>query len=162
MDTAQTITALFALLGGFFGAWLTRRSEFEKWHRQEKAVAIDKYVRQLYDAKFESSDAYHSTPTREIPSQNHKVTEPFVRLDKHKAIVRLYLSPSNRDELGRLQHKLWSSCTGRDGPAGRLDEVQETMHAIQVLLEKELSIVPGLWHDQLVTSLQNKFFRSRP
>ena len=60
--TAQlTATALFALLGAFFGAWLTRRSEYEKWYRQEKSNAFAEYLRQLHDARLRASDIYYGT-----------------------------------------------------------------------------------------------------
>ena len=150
MDDAATIAAfvsgLLAVVGGFFGAWLTRRSEFEKWYRQEKALVIAEYLRQLHDAKCSSSDAFHSIADKGAALRSHSITEPFVRLEKHAAVLRLFLPPDRREMLSVHQHNLWLSCTGEHGPSGLKGETEKIMQAIQVLLENELGKAPGRWN----------------
>lgn len=37
------VSGFFAWLGGFFGAWLARRTEYEKWLRQERSAAFAEF-----------------------------------------------------------------------------------------------------------------------
>jgi hypothetical protein len=140
--TQAAIGGLFALLGAFAGAALTRRSEYEKWHRQEKSNAFGEFLRQLHDTRITASDAYYSGEGAEL-AKSIKATEAFVKLEKYSGIARLHMSPSGRESLAELTKKLWINCTIQGGPANRVNEIKALMAAIQTLLEQELAKVPG-------------------
>jgi len=140
--TAQlTATALFALLGAFVGAWLTRRSEYEKWYRQEKSNAFAEYLRQLHDTRLRASDLYYGTEGT-AQHRSLKATEEFARLGKFTALARLYMSAAGRQALSDMQNKLWV-CTVQSGPANRANEIRTLMEEIQDLIEAELEHLPG-------------------
>ena len=60
------VAGLFALLGGFAGAALTRRTEYEKWLRQERSIVFAEFIRQLYKPKADATDAIYSTEGTEL------------------------------------------------------------------------------------------------
>lgn len=137
------ITGLLALLGALIGAWLSRRSEYEKWFRQEKAAALADYLRQLHDTRHEAREAYYGSADGDELSRSIAAGEAFARLDKYTALARLYISAEGREMLSYLQDKLWINCTVRGGPANKSNEVKVLMSKIQVLLESELGRIPG-------------------
>ena len=140
--TQAAVGGLFALLGAFAGAALTRRSEYEKWHRQEKSNAFGEFLRQLHDTRIAASDAYYSGEGSEL-TRSIKTTEAFTKLEKYSGVARLHMSASGRERMAELTKNLWINCTIQGGPANRANEIKTLMAAIQDLLEQELGKVPG-------------------
>jgi hypothetical protein len=50
------ISGVFALLGGFLGAWFTRKTEYQKWIRQQRSVEFADFIKQLENVRFKASD----------------------------------------------------------------------------------------------------------
>lgn len=85
------VGGLLALVGGFFGAWLTRRTEYEKWLRQQRSTEFAAFIRRLHEVRLEASNAIYSTEGDEqLRSMN--AAELFVGLRKYESIARLYMS----------------------------------------------------------------------
>ena len=59
------VSGLFALLGGFFGAWLARRTEYEKWLRQERSAAFAEFLKQLHAVREKAIDATYAADLSE-------------------------------------------------------------------------------------------------
>ena len=137
------VTGLLAVIGAFLGAWLTRRSEYEKWHRQEKGIATSEYLRQLHATRLNASEAYYGVNDGDELSRSIQATEAFAQLEKFTSVLRLYLSSESRENLSELQKALWIHCTVQGGPANRVEEIKKLMHRIQLLLEAELTRVPN-------------------
>ena len=57
------LTGLLTLLGVFLGAWLTRRSDYERWFRQAKAESIALLVEQMRIARQVARNAYYNDST---------------------------------------------------------------------------------------------------
>jgi hypothetical protein len=89
---AAVVTGLLALAGGFAGAALTRRTEYEKWLRQERSTVFAEFLRQLYEAQAQALDAIYSTEGTEL-MRDIRVSEVFQTLMAHAGVVRLYLHP---------------------------------------------------------------------
>ncbi|MFC3110852.1 hypothetical protein ACFOFO_23350 [Undibacterium arcticum] len=51
------VSGLLALLSGCAGAALTRRTEYDKWLRQERSTVFAEFWRQLYKAKVDATNA---------------------------------------------------------------------------------------------------------
>lgn len=71
------VSGLFALLGGFIGAWLARRTEYEKWLRQERSAAFAEFIRQLHSVREKATDAIYASDLS-AQQRDMKVTELFV------------------------------------------------------------------------------------
>lgn len=133
----SALVALFALLGGFVGAALTRRTEYEKWLRQARTEAFASFLSELHETRLRATAAYYDEPGTE-QEKSTKVTEAFARLQKHVALARLFISEAGRDDLSSLVSELWVNSTMQGGPANRTNEINALMHRVQGVLEREL------------------------
>ena len=135
------VAGLFALLGAFAGSALSRRSEYEKWLRQERTQAFGVLVKELYDTRLYATVAYYDEPGTE-QEKSMKVTEAFTRLQKHLSIARLFMSEGGREKLSEFVNQLWISCTVRGGPANGVIQTKDLMKQIQAVLEQDLNYLP--------------------
>ena len=84
------VSASFAPLGGFIGAWLARRTEYEKWLRQERSSAFAEFMKQLHAVREKAIDAVHAVNLSPL-ERDAKVTELFLGRSGHENIARRYL-----------------------------------------------------------------------
>lgn len=137
------VTGLFALIGAFIGAALTRRNEYEKWLRQERTQAFATLFRELHKTRLYATTAYYDESGTDN-EKSTKVTEAFTLLDQHVNIARLFMSEAGRKETSALVKDLWCQCTVKGGPANRAIQIKELMSNIQRTVESELNY-QGLW-----------------
>jgi hypothetical protein len=149
MDSSTLLQALgaglLALLGGYAGASLARRTEYEKWLRQEKSKAFADLLRELHDTHLAAIDAMYDTslPEAERPL---KANELYARFRKFEGVARLYMSERARELLERQLKVVWLSATSNGGPAEHAVKILDAMKSIQALLETELHTEPSiLW-----------------
>ena len=140
--TQAAATGLLALLGAFAGAALTRRTEYEKWLRQERTAAFGEFLRELHSTRMAVTSAYYDEEGTE-QAKSIKATEAFVHLQKQVGIARLFMSEAGRTEYAKLLNDLWVNCTVQGGPANRVNQIKCLMESIQMLLERELNYLPS-------------------
>jgi hypothetical protein len=138
---ASLVARPFALVGAFVGSALSRRSEYEKWLRQERTQAFGVLVNELHGTRLYATVAYYDEPGTE-QEKSIKVTEAFTRLQKHVSIARLFMSDAGREKLSELVNELWVNCTVQGGPANRVNQIKEIMNQIQAVLEQDLTYLP--------------------
>lgn len=131
------VAGALALIGAFAGSVLTKRSEYEKWLRQEKTNAFGNFLRELHDVRHFATNTHHGNQDTE-QVRSVKVTEAFSLLEKHVGIARLFMSDSGKAELSSSVNELWVNCTSQDGLANRGSQIAEAMGRIQKNLEREL------------------------
>jgi hypothetical protein len=141
--TQSVVAGLFLLLAAFTGAALARRSEYEKWLRHEKSKIFGEFLRELHDVRLAAGAAYYSQKADEI-NKSIKATEGFARLQKFSGIARLYMSDKGRANLSKLLNDLRVNCTVQGGPASRTVQIGILMEEIQLLLERELNLLPWI------------------
>lgn len=132
-------TGLFALLGGFVGAALTRRTDYEKWLRQEMSTAFAEFLRQMHDARESAIETLYAT-SLDDQSRSIKLTEIFLHLSKQESIARLYLDSTARESLSRLRKDLWLLHATRENQAGRIENAERIMNEVQKLFESQLHL----------------------
>ena len=137
----EYIAGLFALLGAFAGAALTRRTEYEKWLRQERALAFGTLINEVHDTRLFATNEYYEGKGTE-QERSTRVTEAFTRLGRHVGVARLYMSQEGREELSQVVQGLWINCTNQGGPASRVMQLKSQMECLQKLLESELTALP--------------------
>lgn len=135
------VAGLFALLGAFAGSALSRRSEYEKWLRQERTQAFGVLVKELHDTRMYATVAYYDEQGTD-QQKRMKVTEAFTRLERHVSAARLFMSEAGRERLSELVNDLWVNCTVQGGPANSAIQNKSLMQQIQAVLEKDLNYLP--------------------
>jgi hypothetical protein len=131
------ISGLFALFGGFFGALLTRRTEYKKWLRQERSVAFAEFLKQLNTASIEAIEVIFS-PDFDKGQSDQKITNIFCRLNGPENVVRLYLEENDREKFSRLLSDYWELHFQSVKMELRVTKGKEIRERIQAIFEKTL------------------------
>jgi hypothetical protein len=131
------VAGLFALLGAFAGAWLTRKTEHQKWLRQSRAEAYTKFLELLSKAHIAATDIMFDRSIEEL-QQNIKVTEAYMPAMDCARIVRLYLPPERRQEFSDLSHGYFVLHSQRSLGDSRLTTMGQKLQKIQQLFEETL------------------------
>jgi len=135
--TVAFVSGLFALLGGFVGVWLTRKTEYQKWIRQQRSIEFAEFIKQFESLRLKASDIIHESQLNDS-EKDIQITELFVKLTPQENIVRLYLLKSDRDNFSKLLHDLWSFYSPTIEQPVRMKKHKELMKGIQSLFEKRI------------------------
>lgn len=135
---AALVAGLLALVGGYLGAWASRRTEYEKWLRQERSAAFASFLRELHKTWLEFPSGVLRNPAIS-PDADRYITESIVKLEPHKNIVRLYLDEKDREPFSKLVHEIWVAQTSSAlSEASSSAKTQQAMLAIQRIFENRL------------------------
>ncbi len=133
------ISGLFALLGVFLGAWLTRKTEYQKWIRQIRSVEFTEFIKQLENLRLKASDILYNSNFNE-QEKDIQITELFIRLKPQENIIRLYLNKSDKKTFSILKHKLWSFYAPEIKQSVRMEKHKELLQDIQAVFEKNIKV----------------------
>ena len=131
------VAGLFALLGAFAGAWLTRRTEYDKWLRQNRSEVYTKFLDLLAKAHKEATDIMFDQSLEEL-LQNIKVTDAYMPAMDYVRVVRLYLPPETRQEFRDLAHSYFVLHSQRSLGDSRLTTMGKKLDQIQQMFEETL------------------------
>jgi hypothetical protein len=131
------VSGLFALLGAFIGAWLGRRSEYEKWLRQNKSETFAHFLELISAAQKDAIDALHDS-TSDHQQQDLRVTEVYLPALEYGRVVRLYLQENKREQFSELAKSVYVLHSDRTLGDSRLTKMNEKLRQIQELFEREL------------------------
>lgn len=133
------VSGLFALLGGFVGALLTRRTEYKKWLRQERGVVFSDFLKRLNEATQEAC-AIVFDGSRPGDKRDQEMTDIFCRLNGSENVVRLYLRKRDREAFSKLLIDYWNLHFQGVENERRIIEGKRIRESIQDMLEETLHI----------------------
>jgi hypothetical protein len=131
------VSGIFALLGAFIGAWLTRTTDHKKWLRERRSEAYTRFLDLLSKAHVAATDIMFDRSIEEL-QQNIKVTEAYIPAMDCARIVRLYLPPARRQEFSELAHGYFVLHSQRSLGDSRLTKMGDRLKLIQQLFEETL------------------------
>ena len=135
------VSGIFFLAGGFLGAFLTRRTEYEKWLRQERCLAFAEFLRQLHTVLEKAIPILSGSEPKQ--QQDLKVTELFMGLNAQEYIVRLYLPANDRESFSELTKQLWLLYSPSTQMESRIPGAKEILRKIQSLFERTIDGKPS-------------------
>lgn len=135
--TVAFVSGLFAILGVFAGAYVGRRTEYEKWLRSERAKVFADFLRSM-DEAFTKSDGMLHNPQMEDLERNIEVTKAYSVPLNHARIVRLYLPASEREQFEKIARSVCALHSTKDLGDKRILQVEEMLNEIQSLFERHL------------------------
>jgi hypothetical protein len=135
---AALVTGPLALVGGYVGAALTRRTEYEKWLRQERSTVFAEFLRQLYETQKRAQDAIYST--EEIQIREIRVSEIFHDLTAHAGIVRLYLHPDDRTPFSACVKEFAVAHSPSFDQRTRFKKSESAFEHVQALFERTMGV----------------------
>ncbi|KAE8436616.1 hypothetical protein [Vreelandella piezotolerans] len=128
------VAGLFSLLGGFLGAFLTRRTEYEKWLRQQRSIAFAGFISHLNQFRKAAVDILYDT-SLDQEDKDMAITECFYELNSQEHIVRLYLTGSTRERFSELKSEIWSAYSPAVNQTTRLNTLKNATSEIQEIFE---------------------------
>ena len=154
---AAVISGLFALLGGFFGAWLTRRTEYEKWLRKEQSTNFAEFLKQIHGIRKDSSDIRYDR-SLEHNERIDKILGLFTGLNGQENVVRLYLKDSDRERFTILVHELAILFSPETDDTIRIKKVDKVLSEIQSIFEQTIhNNLYHCWWDRLCCKTRSLF-----
>lgn len=138
MEITVAVTAgLFSLLGAFAGAALARRTEYEKWLRENRSVVFAKFLELLSEAQTNATDAMFDNTSEQL-QQDIRVTEAYRPALDYARVVCLYLPKDKRKKFRQLAQGFWALHSTRGLGDSRLLKMSEKLEAIQNIFEANL------------------------
>jgi len=137
------VSGIFALGGIIIGALLTRRTEHEKWLRQERSVVFAEFLRQLSTVVQKAIPILSGLEPKQ--QQDSKVTDLFLSLQAQEYIVRLYLPATDRESFSKLTEQCWLLLSPRTEAERRVKGVDDIRRKIQSLFEGTIDGQPSPW-----------------
>lgn len=131
------VAGLFALLGAFAGAALSRRTEYEKWLRERRSESYAKFLDLLSQAYSEASDALHGSALQGL-EREIKCTQAYLAPINYAKVVRLYLPVDKRDEFSKLVNSIWALHGSTGLGDARMSAVQKKLDDVSLFLERHL------------------------
>jgi hypothetical protein len=135
--TVAFVSGLFLLLGVFAGAFVGRRTEYEKWLRSERAKVFADLLRFMNEAFAKSSDMLHN-PQMEGLERNIEITKVYSVPLNHARIVRLYLPASERERFEKIARSVCALHSTKELGDKRIIQVEEMLNEIQSIFERHL------------------------
>ena len=131
------VAGLFSLLGAMLGAWLGRRSEYEKWLREGKSEVFVKFLELISKAQNDAINVLHD-PSLSAQPRDIRVTEVYVPALDYARVVRLYLKPAKRDSFSKLAREVYALHSTISLGSSRLGKMGEALDHMQQMFEDEL------------------------
>lgn len=133
--TTALISGLFALLGAFTGALMTRRTEYGKWLRQQRSLEFSEFIRQFEEFKRKAIDI---RTDHSIKNKDLKITELLVKIHPQESIVRLYLNKEDREFFSKQLHEFWDAYSPAINDEERHKKHKEITDYFKSLFEKTI------------------------
>jgi hypothetical protein len=135
------VSGILALAGVFLGVLLTRRTEYQKWLRQERSAAFAEFLRQLHTVIEKAIPILSSLEQKQ--QQDSKVTGLFLGIKAQEYIVRLYLPANDRESFSELTKQLWLLYSPSTQMESRIPRAKEILRKIQSLFERTIDGKPS-------------------
>jgi len=136
LNTTVVFSGLLSLLGGFFGALLARRTDYEKWLRQEQSQSFAAFIQRVLDFQTKAIDIIHGQLS--YSERDIAITELFMEVEIYKQIVRLYLRPTDRGRVDALSNELRAAFNPAGDQGKRARDVDRVLKEIQLIFEATL------------------------
>jgi len=128
---------LCAMLGGAFGVLLARRTEYEKWLRQERNNAFARFLPRMKECRLQALDIIFSKEGDEL-TRGISLSELKLNFEVEENVVRLYLNDDDRASFTKIMKDLRDAYDPMIKQKRRLDMTENVNKDVQCLFERAL------------------------
>jgi len=131
------VVGLFSLLGGFVGAFLARRTQYEKWLLENRSEVFSQFLDLMYKAREQTTKILFDE-TKEQAHNDIRITEIYIPPLNYAKTVRLYLPKKQRKKFQKLAVEVWALHSDKGLGFSRLSTMNEKLDEIQAIFESNL------------------------
>jgi hypothetical protein len=128
---------LCAMLGGVLGALLARRTEYEKWLRQERNSAFARFLTRMKEFRLQALDIILSTEGDEL-KRGIGLSELKMNFEVEENVVRLYLNDDDRANFTKTMKDLRDAYDPMIKQKRRFQMTESVNQDVQYLFERAL------------------------
>jgi len=143
----EVITALFALVGAFFGALLSLEVARQKLVLEQLAANFAKFLESVEIAFRKATDVLHEQP--EGAKRDIEIGDIYQSAQIQARVVRLYLSMRSKKEFWKLFREYRELHVQKNLGNKRIEKMDEKLERIQEIFEEHLE--PSFWHTPVST-----------
>lgn len=132
-----TMAGIFGMAGGYVGARLSRRSEYQKWLRQERNIAFAQFLLRIKEFQNQALDVVLSREGEEL-ERGLRLSELKMRFETDENLVRLYLTEDDRENFSAALRDLRNAYDPIIKQAKRLDTSDKVGKVVRELFERVL------------------------
>jgi hypothetical protein len=131
------ITGIAALVGGFIGAYIHRRTQHQHWLLQRRAEVFSEFL--FVFAKCQDEAAKF---LRESPESRIEVTQPLIDIFQpafvHAKLVRLFVKQNSKEKVEQLVREIYALISTLELGAPRFEPVVQKLEELQSVFEDNL------------------------
>lgn len=131
------VAGLFSLLGAFLGAYLARRTQYEKWLIENRSEVFAKFLDLVHKAREKATTILFDS-TSDALHNNTMVTQIYSSPINYSKIVSLYLPKNQREKFQNLTDEIWALHAIKDLSSARHQKMDEKLKEIQEIFESIL------------------------
>lgn len=135
--TVAVVAGLFSLLGAIIGAFLARRTQYEKWLLENRSEVFAKFLELIHEAREEVTNIIYEKEIEES-LKSIKITETYSKPLNYAKVVRLYLPRNQRDKFQKLANEVWALHSNPDLGDTRLLTMDKKLDEIQEIFESSV------------------------
>lgn len=136
---AVVIAGIFSFIGSFLGVHLTRRTEYDKWLRQQQSIVFSDCFRAIDTQCRKADDILYSGPRdKKDLKREIAINQVLHELKIPENLVRLYLPNEMRDKFSSFMEKIWEAYSPNLEQSRRLDLLDEANLGIMGIFEEAI------------------------
>ena len=127
------VAGLFSLLGAFVGAYLARRTQYEKWLLENRSEVFAKFLVLMHEAGDKATDILAEKPLDAL-----KLVDAYSGPLNYANVVRLYLPKSERKKFQQLARDISALHSNKDLGDSRVLTMENKLNEIQEIFERNV------------------------
>ena len=131
------IAGIFALLGGFVGAFMHRKTQHQNWILQKRAEIFADFLQTLEKCRDETSKFFREGMPEGV-EKTQKILDLYQPVLANVKITRLFLKDESKKEIAKLVDSLYSLHNSEGFGDQRFSWMDVRLKRIQNILEENL------------------------
>jgi len=131
------ISGICALIGGFIGAFVHRKTQHQNWLLERRAEVFADFLQTLEKCRDETSKYFRESP-QEGMEKEQKIIDFYQPAISHAKITRLFLKDESKDKIDKLVNEVYAIHSSKNLGDTRIKTMLKKLEEIQTILEENL------------------------
>lgn len=131
------ISGILALVGGFLGAFMHRKTQHQNWLLEKRAEIFTDLLKTIEKCRDDASKYLRESPSKGMETEQ-KFLDIYQPAISYAKIARLFLKDCSKDEVDGLVSKIYALHSSRGLGDGRYKGMINQLNKLQHILEDNL------------------------